>query len=184
MESELPERAFARRKEQTRFVPEELIGDWIFVAGRSRFNYDGTYSLVTISPYTIEDERTLHLMSDTYERIAGTTGLQGRWLCEFPEDKHLEITFGPYGFYSYVWDNGDSGGMCYWNDENTVAIVELRSYVDCSGSNITFTRPNGTPMTGTFHVTDDTLELTIGGGIITYTRLPFAINLTGADSRR
>jgi hypothetical protein len=152
-------------------IPLGLAGDWESQGHRFRFNNDGAYSLVASLSYTVEGD-TLRLSSETYERRAGADGLQGVWRTTFGEGEWLDITFGPYGFYSYVWFDDLSGGGYYEATVDEVTVVEQRARVSCEGDSITFTNADG-EQSGTFTLAGDTLTVDMSGETTEYTGIPF-----------
>lgn len=164
---------FAPRKKSPLTVDPILIGDWLNQGLRFRFSYDGSLSVVIIAPYSIAGGQVLSFESESYIRQSGSQGLQGTWRKVFDTGETLDLTFGPYGFYSFVWNDGFCGGHFYSEDGTTLSIVETRSFFDCIGNRIRFTSIDGTVMDNTYQVVGDTLSLTTPEGVFTYTRIPF-----------
>jgi hypothetical protein len=166
---------YAPRDNKSRSVSPQLVGDWDCGGLRYRFNYDGTYSVVAVLPYAIVENHTLQFPRESYERMSGTAGLEGTWRQCFPSGEELDLTFGPFGFYSFQWNDGYSGGGYYSDEGAVLSIVEVRALVECSGCSVVFTMQDGTVENGTFHVVGSTLELTTPHGVFTYTRVPFRL---------
>ncbi len=154
-----------------RTIPTALAGDWEHAGARYRFGHDGTYSSVEVGPYTILNNQ-LHFLGETLDRIGGNAGLVGIWRSSYPDGTYFDATFGPYGFYSYVWSDGIAGGGYYWHDHATLAQVEHRALVDCQDSDIAFTLTDGTIEAGTFAISCDVLTISFASGIVSYRRVP------------
>jgi len=151
-------------------VPNEIIGDWSLGRFLYRFAGSGAYSTVTPQEYSIENDSILHIGGDSYNRVAGTTGISGTWHKDYPEGFWEEITFLATGFYSYQWNDGVTGSGSYIYTPDIVTREEQRATYDCSGDQITFTYPEGS-QTGTFTIAGDTLTIVTPGRTDEYTRI-------------
>jgi YD repeat-containing protein len=163
----------ASRYTTQHLIPQQLLGDWNSDGWRWRFNYDGSYSLVIEEHYSIENDQILHLTHESYRRLTGTTGVVGTWRTSFDGGDWLDLTFGPYGFYAYEWNDGFVGGGYYSATDSEIIIVEHRARVSCSGNTIAFTF-DGQTESGTFTVEDNILTIQFSDQrIVEYTKLPF-----------
>jgi len=161
----------AGRTKSLSSLPADLVGDWESGGIRYRFHGDGTYSLYVPQNYSIDNDVTLNYSGETYSRVNGSTGLPGVWRLEFGSGERLDVTLGFYSFYSFLWNNGDTGGGYYSATDDELALIEKRATVECVGDQITFTSPNGTEA-GTFVITNDVLVITFPKQVVEYVRVP------------
>lgn len=164
--------SIAQHVKRKDLVDHQIVGDWEN-QGVMRLNADGTWSYITDMPYTISNNQLIWA-GVTYNRVQGTTGIRGIWRFSYSSGESVDMTFGPRGFYSYIWNDGISGGGYYSTDTNNLAVVETRGYVTCNGSTLRITALDGVSITEyQYNVSVNTLTLTSPSEVITYSRIPF-----------
>jgi hypothetical protein len=152
-------------------VPQVLLGDWASDGGRYRFSPDGSYSIVSVQPYSVQGDQ-LQIGGESYTRRSGGPGLAGTWRTIPAASQWLDVVFGPYAYYGFQWDDGTAGGGYYLADGTAVAIIEQRARFECVGNGITFVTDSGV-FQGTFAIAGDNLTIQFPGQTSNYTRIPF-----------
>lgn len=160
------------RRQPSHGLPLDIAGDWSIGNYRYRFCQPGDYSVFDLGHYSITNSgQTLEWQGMTWTRTAGVSGVEGNWTTKVKPGLSEDITLGPYGYYSYRWSDGLTGGGSYTYDATTIAVVELRAYVACHGSKITFTGANGITEVGVFTLAGRNLNITFPSGTVSYTKI-------------